>query len=169
MDWIDLMSVIIALGALGFSIYSFQRQQERADKYAQASVKPLLSIKSQGYTDLKSIRLMNYGVGPAIIRKAEFRRDPLEKPTNRLVNLFRLDNIVWESFVNLPEKRAIPAGEDITLVKQSLQHLIAQGFDEAEGLRLLEDWQIQKKGILVRIEYEDIYGNEMKPLVETLN
>jgi hypothetical protein len=97
----SVSSAIIALVALIFSMVTLKRQQDRADTYARASVRPLLSIKSQNYLDLKSIRIVNYGVGPAVIRKAEFRRGSVGVPTNKIVDLFNL-NIIWESFVNVP-------------------------------------------------------------------
>ena len=95
----SVSSALIALCALLFSVFSFKKQQDRADAHAKTAVKPLLSIKSQNYVDLKSIRLINYGVGPAVIRKVEFRRAPDGKSTNNIVDLFNL-NIMWESFVN---------------------------------------------------------------------
>ena len=116
---VNVSSVVIALAALIFSIVSFKKQQDRAGLHASASVKPLLSIKSQKYIDLKSIRIVNYGVGPAVIRKAEFRRGPQARPTDKIVDLFTL-NIVWESFVNVPPNRAIPAQGEIVLVKSPL-------------------------------------------------
>lgn len=67
------------LAALIFSIVSFSRQQDRADKQqARAekltvdSVKPLLWIQGQNYIDLKSVQLRNHGLGPAIIKLARF-------------------------------------------------------------------------------------------------
>lgn len=164
---ISIASLMVALAALIFSILSFNRQQDRAEIHARASVKPLLSIRSQTYTDLKSILLFNYGVGPAIIKKAEFRRGPEGPPTNSIVKLFALD-ITWESFVNVVPNRAIPAEGEIVLIKQSLPHLQSQGFSQDEALSLLHRWQQQKTGIVVRIEYEDIYGNKMLALDETL-
>jgi hypothetical protein len=164
----SICSVIIAFAALIFSIVSFKRQQDRADTYARASVKPLLSIKSQIYDDLKSIRIVNYGVGPAVIGKAEFRRGSEGVPTNKIVDLFNL-NIVWESFVNVLPNRAIPAEGEILLIKASLAHLRGQGHDEKTALAILDQWQRQKTGIFVRIEYEDIYGNPMIPLDDILN
>lgn len=163
----DLSAVIIASTSLIFSIVSFKKQQARAEIHASASVKPLLSIKSQKYIDLKSIRIENYGVGPAVIRKAEFRRGPEGTPTNNIVDLFALD-IVWESFVNAPPNRAIPAQGEIVLIKESLAHLLGQGYDENAARSILNQWQEQKTGILVRIEYEDIYGTPMQVLEETL-
>lgn len=164
----SLGSTVIALVALIFSIVTFKRQQDRADAHARTSVKPLLSIKSQTYVDLKSIRILNYGVGPAVIRKAEFRRGPEGVPTNEIVRLFN-QGIVWESFVNVLPNRAIPAEGEILLIKGSLTHLLGQGHDEKTALAILKQWQSQKSGILVRIEYEDIYGNPMTPLEDILN
>lgn len=163
----DRASLIVALSALIFSVFSFRAQQRRAEIHARASVRPILSIKSQKYVDLKSIQLLNNGIGPAIIRKAEFWRYEQEKPTNQLVSLFSLD-IVWESFVNIPKARAIPAQGQIVLVKQSLAHLENQGFSREEGIEILQTWQQQKSGIRVHIKYEDIFGNEQPPLEETL-
>lgn len=139
-----------------------------------ASVKPFLLIRSQAYEDLKSIRLTNYGLGPAIIKSALFEK-PGSPPTNRIVDLF--DHLRkaeprwrrWERFVNLPPDRAIPAEGEVLLIRQSLEHLRNQGIEEEAGLRLLSDWQREKKGIEVYIEYEDIFGREMKPLKDMLN
>lgn len=111
---------------------------------------------------------MNYGVGPAVIRKAEFRRGPDGIPTNKIIDLFNL-NIVWESYVNVPSNRAIPAEGEILLIQVSLAQLRGQGHDEKTALAILDRWQDQKTGILVRIEYEDIYGNPMPTHEETLN
>lgn len=172
MNWeavTGISSVIVALAALVFSFLSFRSQQERADKYARASVKPLLSIKTQGFVDLKSIQVRNSGLGPAIVKKAEFRRASNDEPTTKVVELFKLNVRSWEFFVNLPPGRVIPAGDEMVLIKQSLGHLMAQGYGENEGLRLLEEWKRQKRGILIHIEYEDIYGIEMKPLDEELS
>jgi len=44
-----------------------------------------------------------------------------------------------------------------------------QGISEDDGLSILRDWKKQKTGILVHIEYTDIYGNEMEPVEEELN
>lgn len=156
----NVSNAVVALIALIFSVLSFRQQ-------ARATVKPLLRVRSQNYEDLKSIRLVNYGIGPAVIRKAEFRR-PGGGPTNRIVDLFNLD-IVWESFVNVEPGRAIPAEGEVLLIKESVAHLRGLGYDDEKALAILRQWRVQKTGILVRIEYEDIYGNPMDVYEETLN
>lgn len=164
---ISISSLLIALAALIFSIVSFKRQQSRAEVHAKMSVKPWLSIKSQRYEDLKSIQLVNHGIGPAIIKKAEFWRNNGQKPINNIVDLFDL-KICWNTFVNVVQNHAIPAGERIILVQISLDHLRSQSYTQEQAVQLLRDWQNQKTGINVRVEYEDIYGNLLPILEETL-
>jgi hypothetical protein len=179
-SWTALASAVIAVAALTFSVISFQRQQaqakqqqDRAEELTMASVKPFLMIQSQTYEDLKSIRLTNNGLGPAIIKSAQFvKRD--QPTTDKIVDLF--DHLrkaepqwrLWERVVNLPSNRAIRAQDDVLLIKQSLEHLEKQGIEARTGRKLLNDWQKEKTGIEVYIQYEDIFGREMKPLKDTL-
>jgi len=167
-------SALIALAALVFSVISFQNQQARAAAQQRASIKPLLWIHPQRYRDRKALLLRNYGLGPAIIRRAGFMREG-HAATNRIVELFDLRtpggpsrSIVWETFDTVERGRAIPAQGEIVLIRQSLEHLVGQGIEESEGLRLLEAWQQQRTGIRVTIEYEDILGNTLEPLDFTL-
>jgi hypothetical protein len=179
-SWTALASAVIALAALAFSAISFQRQQaqakrqqDRAEELTMANVKPFLLIQSQTYQNLKSIRITNNGLGPAIIKLAEFRK-PGGTPTDKIVELF--DHLrkteprwrMWERFVNVSQNSAIPVQGDLLLIKQSLEHLQKQGVEEAVGLKLLSEWQKEKKGIEVYIEYEDIFGRKMEPLIDTL-
>ena len=179
---VNLASVVIALAALVFSIVTFNRQQARAEKQqaraeklAVDSVKPLLWIQSQKYTDMKSIQIRNYGLGPAIIKVARFERG--QNVTNNIVELFNhlsftddlpAQRVRWETFVDLPSKRAIPPGGDIPLIRQSLKNLRSQGMEEEAGLELLRRFQRVKEDIRVHIEYVDVFGDEMEPLDFTL-
>lgn len=155
----------IALSALLFSIYSFQEQQARAEKHAAASVRPILKIRTQKYLDKKSIKLVNAGIGPAIIKSASFSKDG--KSTNKIVDLFDID-IIWESFINVPENTPIRAGEEMVLVLETKNHLVQQGYSENQALDILAKWQQQKTGIVANITYEDIYGNIQEALNSTL-
>ena len=97
----DIVVALIALAALVFSICSFQRQQSRAERHAVANVKPLLSMKSLKYDDHKAIKLMNYGLGPAIIKRAVFSKDG--KSTDNVVNRM---NIAFSEKVGFVRRRA---------------------------------------------------------------
>jgi hypothetical protein len=173
---VALASAVIALAALAFSIFSFQRQQRRTERFETKKVKPLLWIRSETYTDQKSIQLWNYGLGPAIITSAQFEKG--DRRTHKIVELFDGINriarspaghVKWVRFVGLLPNRAIPAQDHITLVEQSLENLQSQGVDEAAGLELLRLWMDAKTDIKVSIEYADIFGNTMKTFKETLH
>lgn len=179
---VSLASVVIALCALIFSIVSFNRQQARAEqqqtrseKLSVDSVKPLLWLQCQSYTDIKSIQIRNYGLGPAVIKEARFTRG--QNSTDNIVDLFNHlsftetsppQRIRWETFINLPPRRAIPPQGDISLIKQSLNNLRSQGLEEGTALERLRRIQRERRGINAHIEYLDIFGNEMEPLDLTL-
>jgi hypothetical protein len=57
----------------------------------------------------------------------------------------------------------VPPQKEIVLVKQSLNHLLGQGIDASQGRDILKDWQSQRRGIEIRVEFEDLYGNAIQP------
>ena len=164
----NIAAVTVALVALLFSVFSFRSQLNQAERIARANLKPLLSIRSQIYANLKSICVVNYGVGPAVVTKAEFCRTGNDS-TDRIVDLFDLPVPNWDTFTRLPPKRAIQTEGEVTLVKLSLQRLLTDNVQEKEATDLLRRWEDQKSGIQVKIEYEDILGNHQEPLLDVLN
>lgn len=168
-DWqvvSGVSSAVIAFTALWFSIFSFHTQQERADRYQLASVRPILKVRTQKYINQKSILIINSGVGPAIIKKALFTRG--EHSSNNVVELFDL-NVVWDTYMNLPDDTALQQQENIELVKLTAVALEKGGKSKDVALQILAQWQEQKEGIHMYIEYEDIYGNAQDPINTTLN
>jgi hypothetical protein len=180
MNWSAIAAVasaVIALSALGFSVVSFNRQQERAreqqkaaEALAVASVKPFLWIEPLRYLDLKVVTIKNHGLGPAILRHTEFSRES-GPPTNNMVELFDLRDprntskrIVWERFDSIEDKRVLPVQGEIIAIRQSLKHLVAGGINDEEGYALLREWQRQLGGIRLHIEYDDVLGNHQKPI-----
>lgn len=164
MNWEAVTAIssgTIALAALVFSFFSFRAQQNRAERHAKASVKPILKIRTQKYDDQKAIKLINAGIGPAIISKAEFSKG--DKKTNNIVELFNLD-IVWESFINVPDGTAIQANEELDLVFQTAKHLERNNHTPHQAENIMRQWEQQKSGIQILIEYEDIFLNQQDPL-----
>lgn len=127
---------------------------------ADPKIKPHLKVYSQKYVDQKLIAIKNIGFGPAIITQSEFCREL--HCTNNLVELFNID-VTWDTYKNLTKGVSIPSGEILTLLKL--------GINETQGktIEILEEWQMQKKGIKVKISYEDMEGNMYGPLITTLN
>ena len=173
---VGALSAFAALAAVIVAVCSERRNQRRFDEQlresrelAQANVKPLLSVSSQTYADLKSVRLINRGIGSAVITKVEFSRG--QQRTTDLVDLFQINGeFSWETFRRLPKSRFFVApNETIDLVKLSAPHLHGQGVSEQETISILAQWQQQKSGIHVRLEYGDVLGNPQPACDETLN
>ena len=117
---------------------------------------------------MKAVQLRNHGLGPAVIKLARFERDGVS--TDNLVELFSAveSTAAWATYVDLPPKRVVAAGADISLIKQSLEHLLNQGVSDASAAGILNRIQETKEDIKVHIEYFDIFGNDMEPLDFTI-
>src|SRR5215211_3035066 len=157
----NVLSVIVASVALYVAINAEQRNQKRFDaqlrhsrELTQASIKPFLDIYSQTYTNLKSVRLVNRGLGPAVITKVEFSRHG-EGNTNKLVDLFRKtdtlmsqfhinglidDPLKWDTLRPLYPERVVSPNETIDLVKLSAKRLQEQKLPGEKVRSLLEQW-----------------------------
>jgi hypothetical protein len=173
---VGALSAFAALAAVIVAVCSERRNQRRFDEQlresrelAQANVKPLLTVSSQTYEDLKSVRLTNRGIGSAVITKVEFSRG--QQRTTDLVDLFQINGeFRWETFRRLPKSRFFVApNETIDLVKLSARHLHEQGVSEQNAGSILVQWQQQKSGIHVLLEYEDVLGNPQPACEENLN
>jgi hypothetical protein len=148
----------------------FEERLRQSRELAQANIKPILTISSENYEDRKSVRLINRGIGPAVITKVAFFRGK-EPPTANLVELFhRIDRpFQWETFSRLPaEGLTVPKDETIDLVRLSKKHLLGQGISEQEARSILARWRQEKTGIQVLLEYEDVLGNRQPAYEDTL-
>ncbi len=165
---IEISSSIIAFSALLFSIISFHMQQKKQDELQKASVKPMLTIKSLIYINKKSIEILNSGVGPAIIKDIRFYKN--DKSYSNIVELFELGKITWDSFSYIPTGKVLNNSSKIVLVELSQENLMKSNkIKNKEALKILAEWQNQKSGITITIDYEDILGNKMNQLKEVLN
>lgn len=171
----SLISVVVAIVALWVAFRGerrsqdrFQAQLDQAKASAEASIRPIVTVYSQVYTDLKSVNLANRGIGPAVINRVQFSKG--ETKTTALVELFDLGTTVaWDTFRRFPpEGTILPPGQDIALVKLSQKALVSQGKTVEDALSILSRWQRQKKGIKVEIEYENAMGTQQKTYSTTL-
>ena len=163
-----ISSSAAAIAALIFSIVSFKSQQKRAEKFASANIRPLLILRSQTYSHTKSILLINQGLGPAIITKAEFSKGA--KKTDSIVELFDLPIGTWESYINVPIGTVIRPQDQRVLVLQTKQHLIdINKTSPKDADKILALWQQQKTGIEVLIEFNNVLDQEQDAVDEALN
>jgi hypothetical protein len=178
----NVSAVIVACLALYLAYKAEKRNQDRFDaqlrqsrELTQASIIPLLQITSEKFEDMKAIKLVNRGIGPAIITNIKFSRGTQE--TDYLLDLFRKPLVEyagrpfkWAYLRGLDDKRTfVGANQTIDLMRLSAKNLCEQeeGFTPSEALAILDRWQQLKSGIEVRIEYKDALENE-KPLTKNL-
>jgi hypothetical protein len=77
-----LLSLFISIAAIFISIRvearnskRIQREQFEAKQIAMASVKPVLTIATKNYINLKEVQLVNHGPGTAVITKIVFSKN----------------------------------------------------------------------------------------------
>lgn len=127
---------------------------------AAASVRPLLSIDVSTFLDKKSIRIVNNGLGPAVVKQLQIRKQ--SSSTGLIVELMNFSRpFTWEYFTYHADDREVflAAGTSMELVRQSLEHLVAQGIPDAEARDILErQWFSELAGVSVAVEYTDLYS-----------
>jgi hypothetical protein len=161
----DLMSVTVAVVALVWSYMAFQTQRK-------ADAIPLLNIITTFWADHKQVRLVNCGVGVAIITDVEFRKGDVVSHRN-LAEIFQLPfpkDVGWDDWRDFAVgyREYIPPGKAIALVQLTEKNLQLQGCDDKTSASLLDMWHQAAIGIEVIIRYKDIYGNEQPELRMTI-
>ncbi|MNC68744.1 hypothetical protein D3C75_1193770 [compost metagenome] len=89
-----------------------------------------------------------------MIKNAKFCRNTA--CTNNIVDLFKIQNIKYDTFTNLNRNSTIKNDTSKILAKVSESN--------TNSKNTLRDFEAQKAGISVHIEYTDIEGNMYGPL-----
>lgn len=152
----NLLSVAVAIAALAWSYKAFRTQRE-------ASAVPRLSLIVTFYEDFKQIRLVNCGVGVAVINAVEFRNGDTISDRN-VAEIFELPfpaDVSWDTWRSfLPDEPTyIPPGKAIVLLQLTEKNLIAQGCNHETASKLLRQWQETANRVEFSFRYQDIYEN----------
>lgn len=189
----NLFSVIVAVAALGFAVYSqklaakqfndgaklqeaqFNERVKLQEKIATANVRPLLTVgQSPRATVAEAINvvLFNDGLGPAAIKKVTFTRG---KATGRSIPSV-LDapdhprSYSWDAYKEFSDAGTyLRHGENFVLAALTLNNLKAQGFYGNTGQALIFDVENAIRGIKISIEFEDILGHKQPNFEATLS
>lgn len=172
----QVLTVIVAVSALIFSVVNenrnakrFQTQIDQSDRIAKAQVRPILSVLRLGYKNMKGIKLINSGAGPAIIHVKSDIFCKNKKYSYNITELMQFEhNFSWNDYFTVGENTFLKAGEEINLCLLTEGHLINQGISKNKAEKILQDFDEHKKGINIRIEYEDVLGNPQPVLIDSL-
>jgi hypothetical protein len=162
-------SVLVALVAIWLTYLSVQIQHEATRlqrETAVASVKPFLYSVRLRYENLRGVKLINGGIGPAVVTKIIIRRGDHE--VRNAADLFSFERqFAWDTFRVFGRRTVIAPKEEVPLLELSLNGLTAQNMSEPDALAILSFFRDQLRGLSIYCEYEDALGNEQKPLKVT--
>ncbi len=151
---VNVIPIIIAIISIIIAVISLMGQK----KHNVNSVKPIIDILLGDYENDIYVKIMNNGVGPAIIDKLiceyEGTMELSERQTFALIELLKdskaTSSVIetYESFVEDISGRTIPPRDEIVLVR------FTNGSDSNNtALRLL------LKDVTISVHYRDVYDN----------
>jgi len=73
-DYTNLYSMLVAVAALGFTVYQFWSTTKLQEKIATVNVQPLLDVIGDANDEYKKIILQNNGSGTAVITQLSYQR-----------------------------------------------------------------------------------------------
>lgn len=161
---IAISAVTISITSLIVSVLALHIQRVHNKK----SVKPIGQITIGDYEEEIYVRIDNNGVGPLIISKFEAAYLTLVK--SNLIELIPEDlnqKIEWSSFVQEIEKKVIPSGERMILLKA--KH---GGDKDASKITVHDQYWSELRRVLaditIKINYTDIYDSKPEEITRNL-
>jgi len=147
-----VLSVIVAVFAITTSM-----------KFAAINVRPLLSIETMDYENVKAVMLVNHGVGTAVITHISFSKIGGASSNNLAQLMYPDKTIMWDDFSYFNQKREfVRPGHKINLAKLSEAGLIASNVSKDKIQEIFQEWQKELAGIEVQIHYQDVLGNKQE-------
>lgn len=166
-SWLEISSIIIALCALGLSVWVAAIQR----KHNRLSVAPIFNIRPIVTKKMFSFSLFNAGVGPAIITSFKYVAKNDDYSTSdsteflgRMVKSLKLnkDGIEnWHPFSNHKF--------EIVILKEGLEHYFFKVEHDIKDKSHMDLILNYLKGFKVVIEYRSIYKEEGKLEIDIIN
>lgn len=154
---LSIISIIVSLGAVFVSIFSLKAQI----KHNHQSVLPKIDFKAGDHDNSIYIKLINNGIGPAIIDKIDCFYDgtaSLVNPTsNSLYGLLSDDNAITKDTIKLAEHEEIFSG--YALLPGEIITLLDLKKDENNSFTA---FRLMLKDTKLTVYYKDIYGENHK-------
>lgn len=161
-----VVATFAAILSICFGAYQFHSQQQSADLVAHANIKPLLDTLGEKTEDSRSIAIINYGIGSAIITNVKFARKSDGKWSNCCIaDLFDHKVMHDQVFTFLSGDSYLEPGGKILLLSITRNHLEDDhGLDSSQINRMLRSWDAQIANITVKISYTDVLGEKQNDL-----
>jgi hypothetical protein len=153
-------ATLAAIAAILFGYYQSQIQQTNADLIAHANIKPLLNTYFEWTNDSKSLTLINYGIGSALITSIEFIRTDGKSSSSSLVDLLDINDGFNYAYFGTSGSYIEPGGKTVLATSKYLE-----GLDSDQREKIFKSWVDQMSNISIRIAYTDILGEKQKDLI----
>ncbi|WP_395570866.1 hypothetical protein [Streptomyces sp. BK79] len=140
-------ATVIALGSLWVSW-----AQTRATRlHNRQSVRPLLQIRRIRQDGLVGLKLVNAGLGPAVVTRSAVLLDGVVAGEwSREVKEILFSPGLWPKSYSLRAGSVVLAGQETFLVS----------LDGDDAGRLQEFWSLLDRRLVIEVEYESLYGGE---------
>jgi hypothetical protein len=153
---IALCALIVSVVAVTVNVVT----ELRGRRHDRLSVRPVVQINEQSYLDRVCVTLENRGLGPLRIRSARFD-DGAGRITESLIEHMPSGR-TWRDFWGRIDGDYVQAGAVLELV-------LLEGSPSDDEFCAYRDQVRQHLGrITVRVQYEDLYGCLMQPVVYPL-
>ena len=150
-----VIAVAATVAALG-SLWVSWAQTRATRLHNRQSVRPLLQIRRIRQDDRVGLKIVNAGLGPAVVtRSAALLDGEVAGEWNREVKPVLFAPGLWPKTYSLRAGSVVLAGQETFLVLLESDGTGANGSD-----RLGEFWALIDRRLVIEVEYESLYGGE---------
>lgn len=148
-------SAIIALAAFIISLVSLYVAHAALKiqrRHNVLSVKPIPMVSVADYEDCLTVKILNYGSGPLIIKAVQVKKESQVRESLLAWMPSLPDGIYWATFVGSVKDRSLLPGNEIKLLELTGDHTE----NEFEVVR--DGCRTALSPLTVVVEYTDVYG-----------
>lgn len=148
-------SVIIALAAFTISLVSLYVSHAALKiqrRHNVLSVKPIPMVSVADYEDRLTVKILNNGSGPLIIKDVQVKKESQVRESLIALMPSLPDGMYWATFVGPIKDRSLLPGNEIKLLELTGDH------SEIEFETVRDGCRAALSQLAVVVEYTDVYG-----------
>jgi len=152
-------SAFIALAAFVTSVASLfvsRATLKKQHRHNVLSVTPIPMVSVADYEDRLTVKILNNGSGPLIIRNVKVKKESQERQSLIAWMPSLPDSMYWSTFVGPIENRSLLPGNEIKLLELTGDHP-GQKFEKFRN-----ECRAALSPLTVTLEYTDVYGSTFK-------
>lgn len=157
---IAICALVVSVFSTGLAVWTAFVQR----KHKRLSARPIVSVPVADFEYRVGVFLQNKGIGPMRVRKlrvTDFEGVTHDDLVSHMPPL--VSGILWSNFYDSVDGSALEVGKrfDLLLLEGDPQNLVYRQSRDAVRRKL--------STLMVRVDYEDLYGQSIEPLEERLS